>query len=351
MSVRIDSRPTQLPRIDAPTPASAPAPAAPAPEQAPASAPDAFGDTPLAERGRAFAAQYSGAPAASAATPVSGPAAADDARIRQEIGTAVDRALDRFPGTISPETRERIRTAVVDQAASTAAALGLPLSRLNKIEIGFNLNGSVVNGSLSAQVYPYPSGGPSWSAALGVSTPATPGASLSVAFGFEGAPPLLGQGTAINGRMSADLPFVGGVTIKGGTDGTLTVERDLLSTTDILGLPSIPNAGIELNVPLEDMMAQAQRLTGTDRTSLTQQATRITSDAHARSEAQYRQRQGAINAEYDARMRAAGSPELRSIIDRERNARLADLQRQQNAAYDVIERMHRQMLENIGAPR
>jgi hypothetical protein len=343
MTFRIDSRPTPPPRIDASTPAHAPAPATPAPEPAPASAPDAFGDTALAERGRAFAERYSGA---SAATPVSGPAAAADARVRENLRAAVDQALDRLPGTVSPEARERIRTEVIDNAVAAANALGVPLSRLNKVEIGFNVNGSVVNGSVSAQVYPLSAEGPTWSAALGVSTPNRPGASISMAFGFEGAAPLLGQGTSINARVSGDIPGLGGVTVKTGTDGSVTVERDVLGVGG-----GLPNAGIELSVPLEDMVAQARRLTGTDRTSLMQQATRITADAHTRSEARYRERQGAINAEFNARMRAADSPELRNIIDRERNARLAELQRQQNAAYDAIERMHRQMLENIGPPR
>lgn len=343
MSVQINNRQPQLPRIESPTstpvqtPTSTPVPAAPA------STPDTFGDTPLAERGRAFAAAFSSEPADPSTTPVSELAPSSDAQARAAIGSSVDRAIDGIPGTVGPEARERIRTTVVETAAAMAGQLGVGLDAVDKIDVNFNVNGSVVSGGLGATVYP-PAHAGAWSTSMGVGTPNVPGASVSVALGFNTGSSLLGSGTAINGRVTAGLPGIGDVSIKGGTDGGISVERDVPGLSVGGGLPGV---GIELNVPLADVVAQAERLTGMDHTSLMHQANRLTIDAHTRSEAEYRERQQAVNAEYDALLRTAETPELRSVIDRERNERLYELQRQQNENYAIIESMYGQMVASI----
>ncbi|MBM7116049.1 hypothetical protein [Archangium primigenium] len=367
MSHRIDNnRPASAPRTDAATPST---PSARAPTRATPAAggdDDAFKGTTLAGQRRAFAGHFLGTQPPAAATPVSAPtggtpaaeaapAAAvaptrTEAQVREDLGRSVDRALDTLPGTVTltPETRERIRASVIENAETAARRIGTSIANLGKVELGFNVNNTFFTAGVSAQVFPGENAN-TWTASVGVSTPNRAGTSVSVAYGFNIGPRLMNGDASINARLSG--PF----TVKAGTDGTVTVEHDMPTTSRGGGLPS---AGIELSVPLRQlaeggqqvmarMAAQAERLTGNDRVGLTFQAHQLTDQARAQANDQFRARQQAINAEFDARLRSNPTPEYRAIVDRERGQRLTDNQRQYNDQYRLIQQMNAEMIARI----
>lgn len=311
---------------------AAPPPPPPPPPVTPAASPtngDCFGDPPQVERGRQFGAFAAG-----------GPAAPSDADVRERMRTSIDRGLAAVPG-MSPEQRVAARDQILTGVETTARALGLPLSAVRKVEVSFNVNGSVVNGGLSGALYPESERG-NFSFSLGVGTPTVPGASASLVVGFNTGAALLGEGTALNGRVTFPSP-VGMLTVKGGTDGGISVERDLA------GFGGGPGVGVEVNVPASEALATArnlaERLTGTDRISMTRQANQITGDAMARAEAEYRQAQARINRRYDDEIRA--DPSRAPGANEARGRDLAELQRSQIRTYEALRELDQRMQAEI----
>jgi hypothetical protein len=240
--------------------------------------------------------------------------AQENAKMRDALGSAVDKALDKFPGGVSQQTRDAIKKSVQDFADMAAKGLNVPLSRLEKGDLSFNVNGSVLNASLSGTVFPPDKIG-NWELALGASTPNLPGASIAGNLTFKVAEPFTPEGgpgasMVVNGQIG----HLEGVSVKASTDGTMTVGKDLIGVGG-----GVPNGGVEVNIPINDTL---KRLTGTTDADLNRGALNNIMDERSRFSQQYDSQARDINAKYDDLIKGTNDPVMKQVYDQERGKNL-----------------------------
>jgi len=237
-----------------------------------------------------------------------------DAKVRDALGSALDKALDKFPGGVSQQVRDTIKKNVQDFADMAAKGLNVPLSRLEKGDLSFNVNGSVLNASLSGTVFPPEKMG-NWELALGASTPNIPGASISGSLTFKVANAINPEGTpGLSLVANGQLGHMEGVSVKAGTDGTMTVGKDIVGVGG-----GVPNAGVELNIPINDTL---KRLTGTTDADLNRGAMNNILDERSRFAQQYESTARGINAKYDDLIKNTNDPVMKQVYDNERGGQL-----------------------------